>query len=210
MKQIVLIGDWSLSLTSGELINVHDASRRKVLTHKPLLFVKTLCSGQGEVVPKQEIIEKVWGGFTSPENITQVVNKLRVTFEDKNKDIFVNFPGIGYALVFRFLSTEVHTPVLSDARDKAVDASISSPLPQPAPIANTNNRLVNKSNSLYMLFKFTSYLIFCLTVIFVLIKEGNRMSVERAVLNLETIGIEKISTSSCILNVEDKVLFCES
>lgn len=96
------LGKWILDLDTGRLSLEDDLSVCvKVIPNKPLAFLSVLCCGNGQVVDKDIIVDAVWRGHTSPENITQTVNKLRILLDDYDKKIIVNEPGKGYALNYK-------------------------------------------------------------------------------------------------------------
>ncbi|KLV09293.1 hypothetical protein ABT56_03645 [Photobacterium aquae] len=95
------LGKWILDLETGRLFLNNDLSACvKVIPNKPLEFLSVLCCGNGQVVDKDIIVDAVWRGHTSPENITQTVNKLRILLDDYDKEIIVNVPGKGYILKY--------------------------------------------------------------------------------------------------------------
>ncbi|MUJ20920.1 winged helix-turn-helix domain-containing protein [Aliivibrio fischeri] len=102
MKKNIIIGSYLVNLKTGALTNIKNKNQeKKTLTKKLLEFLIVLYEGEGKPVNKQDIIKKVWAGHTSPENITQTVNKLRLILNDNNKNLIVNYQSIGYGLNYK-------------------------------------------------------------------------------------------------------------
>ncbi|TDM53721.1 helix-turn-helix domain-containing protein [Aliivibrio fischeri] len=102
MQKNIIIGSYLVNLKTGALTNIKSKNQeKKTLTKKLLEFLIVLYEGEGKPVNKQDIIKKVWAGHTSPENITQTVNKLRLIFNDNNKNLIVNYQSIGYGLNYK-------------------------------------------------------------------------------------------------------------
>ncbi|WP_179944866.1 winged helix-turn-helix domain-containing protein [Vibrio owensii] len=196
----MLIGDWILRLDSGEVINVHDHQRKKNLTSKLLLFVNTLIEGNGEVVPKAQIVDKVWGGYTSPENITQVINKLRVIFDDVEKNLFVNHPSIGYSLNF---SSYSHLERMIDDKGKSL-------------INENNGMMVNEGIGLnpsssnlswYARYLWVFPVVFSLFIVFK--EEYTEIKVKESKDSLAKVADFSICNYKCYLRDDDEKLYCE-
>ncbi len=106
----IIIGFYRINLKSGILTHINNKSlESKTLTKKLLEFLIVLYEGGGEPVTKNDIVDKIWGGYTSPENVTQTVNKLRIALNDHNKNLIVNYPSIGYGLNYK----EIKSPVFN-------------------------------------------------------------------------------------------------
>ncbi|MFV8413798.1 winged helix-turn-helix domain-containing protein [Vibrio owensii] len=100
MSKKLLIGKWVLDIDGGTIHYRDSPNKQRKLTKKLLQFITVLYEENGQVLDKKLIVERVWDGKTSSENITQTVNKLRGIFEDHKKDLIVNHPGKGYSLNF--------------------------------------------------------------------------------------------------------------
>lgn len=101
MADLIKIGLYIVDVNTGIFYKDTDGdSSSKLLTNKQLKFIQLLCKNKGELVDKETIIQIVWGGATSPESLTQIVNKLRSIFDDKDKNILINYPGKGYSISF--------------------------------------------------------------------------------------------------------------
>ncbi|KIF48811.1 hypothetical protein M445_05580 [Vibrio owensii 47666-1] len=92
-----------LDIEVGTIHYRDSPDKSRTLTKKLLQFVTVLYEQNGEVLDKKVIVERVWDGKTSSENVTQTVNKLRGIFEDHKKVLIVNHPGKGYSLNFRVI-----------------------------------------------------------------------------------------------------------
>ncbi|MEC4724380.1 helix-turn-helix domain-containing protein [Shewanella sp. D64] len=99
MADLIKIGLYIVDMNTGIFYKDGD-SNSKLLTNKQLKFIQLLCKNKGGLVNKEIIIQIVWGGATSPESLTQIVNKLRSIFDDKDKNILINHPGKGYSISF--------------------------------------------------------------------------------------------------------------
>lgn len=202
MSLNVLIGDWILKLDSGELLNVHDQNRKKNLTSKLLLFVNTLVEGNGQIVAKSQIVDQVWGGHTSPENITQVINKLRVIFEDVDKNLFVNHPSIGYSLKF---SSYSNLDVLGALENKSL-CDNRSDIESSAPVQNSQVL----QNSKYSPFIRYSWVVALVLIVFLVVKEEYKdFKVDDFKLNLKENSRLKICEYECHIREDDEKLYCE-
>lgn len=96
----LVFGELILNLSTGEVkCKLTNKILRKI-TKTPMNFIITLYKNNSLTVNKDELIVEVWGGYTSPENITQTVNKLRSMIDDREKKYIVNEPGKGYCLNF--------------------------------------------------------------------------------------------------------------
>ncbi len=202
MSLNVLIGDWILKLDSGELLNVHDQNRKKNLTSKLLLFVNTLVEGNGQIVAKSQIVDQVWGGHTSPENITQVINKLRVIFEDVDKNLFVNHPSIGYSLKF---SSYSNLDVLGALENKSL-CDNRSDIESSAPVQNSQVL----QNSKYSPLIRYSWVVALVLIVFLVVKEEYKdFKVDDFKLNLKENSRLKICEYECHIREDDEKLYCE-
>ncbi|MFN1531595.1 winged helix-turn-helix domain-containing protein [Vibrio jasicida] len=198
----MLIGDWILKLDSGELLNVHDQNRKKNLTSKLLLFVNTLVEGNGQIVAKSQIIDQVWGGHTSPENITQVINKLRVIFEDVDKNLFVNHPSVGYSLKFSSYSNLV---VLGAIENKSL-CDNRSDIESSAPVQNGQM----SKNSKYSPLIRCSWVVALVLIVFLVVKEEYKdLKVDEFKLNLKENSRLKICEYECHIREDNEKLHCE-
>lgn len=198
----MLIGDWILKLDSGELLNVHDQNRKKNLTSKLLLFVNTLVEGNGQIVAKSQIVDQVWGGHTSPENITQVINKLRVIFEDVDKNLFVNHPSIGYSLKF---SSYSNLDVLGALENKSL-CDNRSDIESSAPVQNSQVL----QNSKYSPLIRYSWVVALVLIVFLVVKEEYKdFKVDDFKLNLKENSRLKICEYECHIREDDEKLYCE-
>ncbi|HFQ5443383.1 TPA: transcriptional regulator [Vibrio vulnificus] len=202
MSLNVLIGDWILKLDSGELLNVHDQNRKKNLTSKLLLFVNTLVEGNGQIVTKSQIVDQVWGGHTSPENITQVINKLRVIFEDVDKNLFVNHPSIGYSLKF---SSYSNLDVLGALENKSL-CDNRSDIESSALVQNSQVL----HNSKYSPLIRYSWVVALVLIVFLVVKEEYKdFKVYDFKLNLKENSRLKICEYECHIREDDEKLYCE-
>ncbi|MFN8179199.1 MAG: response regulator transcription factor [bacterium] len=74
--------------------------REHELTHKEAMILRTLFEREGEVVSREEILEKVWGYEVLPSSRTLdgLIGRLRKRFEREvsNPEHFHTMPGVGY------------------------------------------------------------------------------------------------------------------
>ncbi|HFQ5441771.1 TPA: transcriptional regulator [Vibrio vulnificus] len=115
MSKKLLIGDWVLDIELGTIHYRHSPDKVRKLTKKLLQFITVLYEANGDVLDKKLIVDRVWDGKTSSENITQTVNKLRGIFEDHKKILIVNHPGKGYSLNFSIIED---SPIEADNQSK--------------------------------------------------------------------------------------------
>ncbi|MFV8413637.1 winged helix-turn-helix domain-containing protein, partial [Vibrio owensii] len=186
----LLIGEWVLNTQTGEVFNVFDEYRKKHLTSKPLLFVKTLVEGKGAIVTKTEIIDNVWGGYTSPENVTQVVNKLRVIFEDTNKEIFKNHPAKGYSLSF----CEYFGPVDNKDEDRSSVGVINQ---KEIHTTKTHNVSSTKYSIVLHLIRYSGFFALLASILLILYKEIIGISVTNSVEKLTKPHVITIKDYTC-------------
>lgn len=204
----LLIGDWVLNTETGEIFNVFDEDRKKHLTSKPLLFVKTLIDGNGDVVTKTQIIDEVWGGYTSPENVTQVVNKLRVIFEDTNKEIFRNHPAKGYSLSFCEYLPSSNT---IDNEDKTNHSSGSDSVIDKEENYAIKRHDVNstKFSIMLKLIRYSGFLALLSSILLILYKEITGISVTNSVEKLPNPTVITIHDYTCELRLKNDKLYCK-
>ena len=66
---------------------------------KPLEVLALLLAHRGEVVTKEELLEAVWEGRTTVENVIPIaIGKLRDALGDNNAGFLVTQPRVGYRL----------------------------------------------------------------------------------------------------------------
>jgi two-component system alkaline phosphatase synthesis response regulator PhoP len=74
--------------------------REHELTHKEAMILRTLFEREGEVVSREEILEKVWGYEVLPSSRTLegLIGRLRKRFEREvaSPEHFHTMPGVGY------------------------------------------------------------------------------------------------------------------
>lgn len=198
----LLIGEWVLNTQTGEVFNVFDEYRKKHLTSKPLLFVKTLVEGKGAIVTKTEIIDNVWGGYTSPENVTQVVNKLRVIFEDTNKEIFKNHPAKGYSLSF----CEYFGPVDNKDEDRSSVGVINQ---KEIHTTKTHNVSSTKYSIVLHLIRYSGFFALLASILLILYKEIIGISVTNSVEKLTKPHVITIKDYTCEVRLENEKLYCK-
>lgn len=120
-----------LDIELGTIHYRHSPDKVRKLTKKLLQFITVLYEANGDVLDKKLIVDRVWDGKTSSENITQTVNKLRGIFEDHKKVLIVNHPGKGYSLNFSIIEG---SPIEPDSqskklREKRIWSNINKTLP---------------------------------------------------------------------------------
>lgn len=101
------VGDFIWQIESRELkkkSTAESAEEVVVLTPKQYQLLRCLYDAYPEIIDKEEIVEKVWGGrVTSPESLPQLIIRTRQTIRDEKKQILINEPGVGYSLKFSHL-----------------------------------------------------------------------------------------------------------
>ncbi|RJX67168.1 hypothetical protein DZ860_19320 [Vibrio sinensis] len=91
-----------------------------ILTNKQYTLLCCLLDAHPMTLNRDEIIEKVWQTkHISAESLPQLIIRTRQVFNDKNKHIIVNEPGIGYKLNF-----SVTEPILEHVTNE-LDTSIN-------------------------------------------------------------------------------------
>ncbi|HEY2738229.1 MAG TPA: winged helix-turn-helix domain-containing protein, partial [Thermoanaerobaculia bacterium] len=109
------------------------------VTPKAFSILLALLEKPGEVVTKQELIQKIWPDtFVTEANLTQNVSSLRKALGERANDrrFIVTVPGRGYSLALTAV------PLLEPGEEEAPPAeapSLSPPSPSPAP-ASTAGR----------------------------------------------------------------------
>ena len=101
IRRLIKVGDvYFINIENGDIFSdLYEPAFRR-LTKKQLEFILVFYNAGDSVVTKRQIIDAVWGGVTSPESLTQMVNRVRSILDDKDKKLLVNIPGIGYSMVF--------------------------------------------------------------------------------------------------------------
>lgn len=92
------IGEWSVNLESGVLSN---GNQKIDLEPTPLLMLKVLISKPGEVVSKNELLERVWQHrVVGDDALSQAISRLRKALGDNSKppQYIQTVPRKGYRL----------------------------------------------------------------------------------------------------------------
>lgn len=100
IRRLIQVGELYINIDSGDVFLELSLSPFRRLTRKQLEFIVVFYHAGDSVVTKNQIISSVWGGVTSPESLTQMVNRVRFILDDKDKKLLRNIPGVGYSLVF--------------------------------------------------------------------------------------------------------------
>lgn len=100
ISNLIKVGELYINIESGDVFLELSLLPFRRLTRKQLEFVVVFYHAGDSVVTKSQIIDSVWGGVTSPESLTQMVNRVRFILDDKDKKLLKNIPGVGYSLVF--------------------------------------------------------------------------------------------------------------
>ena len=110
IRRLIQIGELYVNIESGDVFLELSLPPFRRLTRKQLEFIIVFYHAGDTVVTKSQIINSVWGGVTSPESLTQMVNRVRFILDDKDKKLLRNIPGVGYSLVFfDVIETETET-----------------------------------------------------------------------------------------------------
>lgn len=84
-----------------DLLQVESAGETHILTPKEAAVLVYFLKNPNKVVPRQELIEKVWGGdvYVTSRSIDNFLVKFRKWFEEdpSNPELFLTFPKKGYA-----------------------------------------------------------------------------------------------------------------
>ena len=93
------IGSWDFNPATGELR--HDSELRR-LEPRAARTLELLCEAKGEVVPHEQLIDRVWNGRAVSENSVAVaIGQLRRALDDDARDpkLIETIPKRGYRLV---------------------------------------------------------------------------------------------------------------
>ncbi|MCL2915832.1 winged helix-turn-helix domain-containing protein [Shewanella corallii] len=110
--KLYVLGKFYWNLNSGELFtdSKENPFGRKdgiKLTCKQQKLLEALFNSYPEVLCKDDLVEKIWGGrIMSPESLPQLINRTRSVLQDSDKSIIFNQPGEGYLLRFEEVSLE--------------------------------------------------------------------------------------------------------
>ena len=95
----VSIGDYEVNFKSFVLIN-KESSEEIRLSKKEIALIQLFLSREGEVVSRDEILDKIWGKdqFPTSRTIDNYILNLRKIFEKdrKNPQYFHSIRGVGY------------------------------------------------------------------------------------------------------------------
>lgn len=98
---VVRFGGNEVDLRTYEAL-AHDGQRHR-LTHKELSILRLLSEREGQVVPREDILDAVWGGEATPtaRTIDNFILRLRRRFEPdpQNPRHFHSVHGVGYRFV---------------------------------------------------------------------------------------------------------------
>ncbi len=130
-RHLVAFGNFTLELRTGELrTNGHHT----ILQDKPFQILVALLERPGEMVPREELIQRLWPAGTFVDfnlGLNKAVNRLREVLEDTaDNPIFIEtIPRRGY----RFISpVRVDLSVLEPVPSAEVKDSAASPVVPPA------------------------------------------------------------------------------
>lgn len=77
------------------------SGRTVLLTKKEADVLLLLCTQTPNTVTYDELKECAWNGtYASSLSIAQIIRKIRVKVHDKNKDIIITHPKLGYRLSY--------------------------------------------------------------------------------------------------------------
>ena len=95
----VLIGAHEVNFKSFNLKNI-DSSKETSLSKKEIALIQLFVEREGEVVSRDEILDKIWGKdqFPTSRTIDNYILNLRKIFEEdpKNPIYFHSIRGVGY------------------------------------------------------------------------------------------------------------------
>src|ERR1044071_6855655 len=98
MAERIILGSIEVCLTSRELFV---AGEKAHLPWRTFDVLRVLIEARGEVVPKDEILRRVWGNdFVDDSNLTQAISQIRKAVDPppEGKSYIETVPRIGYRL----------------------------------------------------------------------------------------------------------------
>ncbi|ASG65579.1 hypothetical protein CEW91_05265 [Idiomarina piscisalsi] len=123
----IQLGEWIVDLSSGVCSRAQATEQPKESTRlepKACSMLAVLAENAGQVVTKEELIDKVWpGSYASDDTISRTVSRLRAALRDQAKSprYIETVPKRGYRLIApveRISGKEVQDPVRSEALAK--------------------------------------------------------------------------------------------
>ncbi len=122
-RRLIKVGDvYFINIENGDIFFVLSEPAFRRLTKKQLEFILVFYNAGDSVVTKRQIVDAVWAGVTSPESLTQMVNRVRSILDDKDKKLLINVPGIGYSMVFFDVIEPELSRVILESGDNASES----------------------------------------------------------------------------------------
>lgn len=108
--------------------------RERLCSQRAMRLIVVMCEAQGQVLPKQQVIDRLWPGgqIVSDEALTQAVFRARACL-DRYANRLVTVRGIGLRLDAQVRCEEAETPLPPPLNDPVIDEWPAAPKPAPEP-----------------------------------------------------------------------------